>query len=181
MLKCGLIWLSPAFVSAARYCNRSVVGPVVGVKVGVFVTPVGVRVGVLVTPVGVFVGVLVIVAVVVGVLVIPPPEYQTRTGIQSRKKSREVLLPTLTIRTRRLALVNSLVFHARPQVSLALPKMSLRSVVARFVPVFIVVQLVPLFHESCRQKRRVPEALSTRASVRTSMPVMLEPAGIESG
>jgi hypothetical protein len=110
-----------------------------------------------------------------------PPEYQTRTGIQSREKSREVLLPTLTIRTRKLLLLSSLVFHALPHVSLELPKMSVRSVVTKFVPVFMVVQLVPLFHDSCRQKRRVPEALSTRASVRTSMPVTLEPAGIEIG
>ena len=127
------------------------------------------------------VGVAVVVGVFVGVLVTSLPEYQTRTGSQSRKKSREVLLPTLTIRTRKLALVSSFVFHIRPQVSLEVPKMSLRSLVARFDPVFIVVQLVPLSHESWRQKRRVPEALSTLASVRTSMPVMLEPAGIESG
>jgi hypothetical protein len=127
------------------------------------------------------VGVRVNVDVLVGVFVGPPPVYQTRTGIQSRKKSREVLLETLTIRTRRLALVSSLAFHARPQVSLELPKMSVRSLVDRFVPVFIVVQLVPLFHESWRQKRGDPEVLSTRASVLTSIPVMLDPAGMESG
>src|SRR5512134_149705 len=105
MLKCGLIWLSPAFVSAARYCNLRVVAPPgVLVGMGVNVGPTGV-VGVI----GVFVGP-------------PPPEYQTRTGSQSRKKSREVLLDTLTIRTRKLAPVNSLLFQVRPQVSLALPR-----------------------------------------------------------
>ena len=142
---------------------------------------VGVRVGVLVTPVGVFVGVFVRDGVGVGVLVAPPPLKLTRTGTQSRKKSREVLLDTLTIRTRKLALVNSLVLHVRPQLSLALPKISVRSVVARFGPVFIVVHEEPLFQESCTQKCGAPEVLSARASVRTSMPVMVEPDGIDNG
>src|ERR671919_1163285 len=151
-----------------------------GGLVGVF-EGVGVRVGVLVTPVGVFVGVFVRDGVAVGVLVTPPPLKLTRTGTQSRKKSREVLLDTLTIRTRKLALVNSFVFHVLPQVSLALPKMSVRSVVARFGPVFIVVQLAPLFQESCTQKCGAFDVLSARASVRTSMPVIVEPEGIERG
>lgn len=96
-------------------------------------------------------GVNVMVGVNVGVFV-APPEYQTRTGIQSREKSREVLLETLTIRTRRLALVSSLVFHVRLQVSVELPKMSVRSLVDRLGPVFMDVQEVPLSHESCTQK-----------------------------
>ena len=58
MLKCGLIWLSPALVSAARYWILRVVGPLgvfvlVGVKVAL--TGVLVRVGVFVGPDGVFV------------------------------------------------------------------------------------------------------------------------------
>jgi hypothetical protein len=135
------------------------------VNVGVIVTPVGVNVGVRGVIVGVkdgvmggvpgvhvSVGVKVRVGVKVGVLVAPPPEYQTRTGIQSSEKSREVLLETLTIRTRKLALVNSLVFHARPQVSVELPRVSVRSVVARVGPVFSEVQVMPLSHESCTQK-----------------------------
>src|SRR5688572_7013152 len=151
-----------------------------GGLVGVF-EGVGVRVGVLVTPVGVFVGVFVRDGVAVGVLVTPPPLKLTRTGTQSRKKSREVLLDTLTIRTRKFALVNSLVLHVRSHVSLALPKISVRSVVARFGPAFIVVQEVPLFQESCTQKCGAFEVLSARACVRTSMPVMVEPEGMDNG
>src|SRR5688572_12912398 len=58
MLKCGLTWLSPALVSAARYWTLRVVGPLgVFVRVGVKVGPAGVlvRVGVFVTLRGVLV------------------------------------------------------------------------------------------------------------------------------
>ena len=153
-----------------------VAGPPVDVFKGV-----GVRVGVLVTPVGVFVGVFVRDGVAVGVLVTPPPLKLTLTGTQSKKKSREVLLETLTIHTRNLALVTSLLLHACPQVSTVLPKTSVRSVDARFGPVFIAVHEEPLFQESSMQKRGEPEVLSARASARTSIPVIVEPEGIDSG
>ena len=71
MLKCGLTWLSPALVSAARYWILRVVGALgVFVRVGVKVGPVGVlvRVGVFVALTGVLVRVGVLVGPV-GVLV----------------------------------------------------------------------------------------------------------------
>ena len=104
-MKCGLTWLSPEFVSAARYWTLRVVGPMgvcvavrVGVNVGtvgvlvrvdVFVATTGVlvRVGVFVAPAGVLVrvgvfvdpvGVLVRVGVAEGTGVPPGSLPQTR-------------------------------------------------------------------------------------------------------
>src|SRR5512134_2766117 len=60
---------------------------------------------------------------VVGGGVVSP--YVTRTATQSRKKSREVLLATLVMRTRSVVLFSSPVVQVRPQLSLALPSVRL--------------------------------------------------------
>ncbi len=105
----------------------------------------------------------------------------TRTGTQSRKKSRDVLLATLVMRTRRVALVSSPVVHARPQVSLALPSIRLAMLVVSVPVCLAAVQLEPLFHESSTQCLGDPLVLSARESRRTSTPLMVAPAGIEMG
>lgn len=91
--------------------------------VGVSVTvAVGVDVGVdVAVGVGVRVGVGVDVLVGVKVAVGAGSRYETRTGIQSSEKSRALFDETFVMRTRKL--LNSLVVHARPQVSVAPPRM----------------------------------------------------------
>ena len=92
-----------------------------------------------------------------------------------------MLLATLTMRTRRVALVSSPVVQARPQASLALPSVRLAMLVVSVPVCLAVVQLEPLFHDSWTQCRGEPLVLSARESRRTSIPLMVEPAGIEIG
>ena len=85
------------------------------------------------------------------------------------------------MRTRRVALVSSPVVQVRPQVSLALPSVRVAMLVVSVPVCFALVQLEPLFHESWTQCLGDPLVLSARESRRTSIPLMVEPAGIEMG
>jgi len=92
-----------------------------------------------------------------------------------------VLLDTLVTRTRRVALVSSPVVQVRPHVSLALPSVRVAMLVVSVPVCFAAVQLEPLFHERSTQCLGDPLVLSARESRRTSMPLIVEPAGIEIG
>jgi hypothetical protein len=102
-----------------------------------------------------------------------------RRAIHSRKKSREVELATLMTRTRKFALPKSAGLHERPQVSAAPPSVNVARLVPSVPVAFAAVQVVPPSQDSCTHILGVPEVLSDRASSRTSIPAIAEPAGTE--
>src|SRR5215510_14550885 len=104
--------------------------------------------------------------------------YVTCTASQSSEKSREVLLAMSVIRTRKFALLKSPSAQERPHVSAAPPSMYVASLVVRVAVDFAAVHDTPPFHESWMQNFGAPEVLSTRPSARTSIPVIVAPAGI---
>jgi hypothetical protein len=102
-----------------------------------------------------------------------------RVAIHSRKKSRDVELATLMTRTRKFAFPKSAGLHERPHVSAAPPSVNVARLVPRVPVVFAAVQVVPPSQDSCTHILGVPAVLSARASSRTSIPAIAEPAGTE--
>jgi hypothetical protein len=109
----------------------------------------------------------------------PPTLKCGRTAIQSRKKSRAVELDTSITRARKLALPKSDAFHVRPHVSTELPSVNVDRLVPSVPVAFAAVQLAPPSHESCTHIFGALAVLSARASRRTSMPLIVAPAGTE--
>jgi hypothetical protein len=75
-------------------------------------------------------------------------------------------------------LVRFAALHARPHVSAAPPSVNVARLVPSVPVVFAAVQVVPPSQESCTHIRGDPDALSARASRRTSMPAIADPPGI---
>ena len=81
------------------------------------------------------------------------------------------------MRTRKL--LNSLVVHVCPHVSVVLPRTYWASVVVKVEVVFAAVQVVPPSHESSIHDLGAPVVASTFISSRTSMPRIVELLGTE--
>ena len=109
----------------------------------------------------------------------PDPLWVTRTAIQSREKSRDVELAMLMTRTRKFASAKFAGLQVRPHVSVGLPRINVFILVPRVAVDLAAVQVAPPSEESCTHILGELAVLSARASRRTSIPVMVAPAGIE--
>jgi len=72
-----------------------------------------------------------------------------------------------------------LTLQVRPQVSVALPRVKALTEVPKVGVLLALVHVLPPFQESWTQILGEPDVLSTLASSRTVIPLIVEPPGIE--
>jgi len=78
-----------------------------------------------------------------------------------------------------LAFPSSAAVHVLPHVSLGPPSTNVDMLVPSVAVAFAAVHVLPASHESCTHTFGDPDALSARASIRTSMPAIAAVAGTE--